>query len=123
MPIGLTPHIIEIDAGVDLLSILFEFARSRGRSIRILSGTGVVADVTLQQPNRRFVSVLGMFDLLSIHGTIIPMSRMECLGVLQITLSDPWSDEDDVIRGSVISPLLAYSPMRVTVVSFSNDAF
>ncbi|CAI8600170.1 unnamed protein product [Vicia faba] len=123
MPIGLTPHIIEIDAGADLLYTLFEFARSRGRSIHILNGIGMVADVTLIQSNRSFVSVLGMFDLLSIRGTIIPLSTAECLGVLQITLSDSADDEDDVIQGSVISPLVAYSPMRVTFVSFPNPAF
>lgn len=113
-------HIIQIDAGVDLASILFDFARSRGRSIRILTGVGVVAQVTLQQSNGGIVILQGMFDILSFRGIMIPISTLECIGALQMTLS---IITGDVIGGSVISSIVAFSPMIVTIVSFPNIAF
>ncbi|CAI8584977.1 unnamed protein product [Vicia faba] len=107
-------HIIEIDVGVDLSNALFELAQHRGRSISVLNGRGMVEKVTLRQATGRIVTHQGKFSIISISGTIIPSSTLESAGELEVNLSTP---AFEVIRGIVISPLVASSPLILTVVS------
>ncbi|CAI8583554.1 unnamed protein product [Vicia faba] len=109
-------HIIEIDVGVDLSNVLFELAQHRGRSISVLNGRGMVEQVTLRQATGRIITHQGRFNIISIFGTIIPSSTLESAGELEVNLSTP---AFEVIRGIVISPLVASSPVILTVLSSS----
>lgn len=111
---GNITHIIEIGVGVDLPEALFELARRREMSIRVLNGRGVIEQVTLRQPTGSIVTHQGSFSILSMAGTIIPSSTVENAGELEVCLS---SASYEVIGGSVVSPMVASHPLVLTVVS------
>ncbi|CAI8600258.1 unnamed protein product [Vicia faba] len=113
-------HIIEIGVGVDLVDALFELARRRRRSIRVLNGRGVIEQVTLRQPTGRIVTLQGSFNIISMAGTILPSSTLESAQELDVYLS---SSSYEVIGGSVVSPLVASHPLVLTVVLYSDNAF
>ncbi|CAI8583555.1 unnamed protein product [Vicia faba] len=111
---ALITHIIEIDVGVHLSNALIELAQRRGRFISVLNGRGMVEQVTLRQATGRIVTHQGRFNKISISGTIIPSSTLESVGELEVNLS---TLAFEVIGGIVMSPLVASSPVILTVVS------
>lgn len=113
-------HIIEIDVGVDLSNALFELAKHQGRSICVHNGRGVVEQVTLRQPTGKIVTHQGSFNIISISGTITPSSTLESAGELEVNLS---TIAHEMIGGILMSPLVASSPVILTVVSFPVTEF
>nr|GFA28583.1 AT-hook motif nuclear-localized protein 27-like [Tanacetum cinerariifolium] len=83
-PNALRSHVLEVCDGADIVESLAKFAKSKGRAVSVLSGTGVVADVTLRQPAdppSDVVTLYGRFQILTITGMglVTFPSRNYCL--------------------------------------------
>lgn len=73
-PHALRAHVIEIASGCDVGENVATFARRRQRGICVLSGSGIVNNVTLRQPAApgAVVSLHGRFEILSLSGAFLP---------------------------------------------------
>ncbi|KAI3783785.1 hypothetical protein L1987_42872 [Smallanthus sonchifolius] len=122
-PNSLSSQVLEVSAGADIAESLSIFARRRGRGVSILSGTGVVADVTLRQPtdpSKNAVTLHGLFEILTLSGTVLPPPAPANASGLSIFLS---GGEGQVIGGIPVGPLVASSPVVVMAASFANAVF
>ncbi|KAK1431545.1 hypothetical protein QVD17_08005 [Tagetes erecta] len=122
-PNSLRSHIFEITAGADIIETLYTFARRRGRGLSILSGTGVVSDVTLRQPMdglKTPVTVHGRFEIINLSGTVLPAPAPENASGLSVFVS---GGEGEVVGGVPAGPLVGLSSVVVVAVSFANAVF
>ncbi|KAJ0442774.1 putative AT-hook motif nuclear-localized protein 15-29 [Helianthus annuus] len=121
-PNSLRSHILEISSGADVIESLNVYARRRGRGVSVLSGTGVVADVTLRQPAdcSKAVTLHGRFEILTLSGTVLPPPAPESASGLSVFLS---GGEGQVVGGVLVGQLIASSPVVVVAASFANAVF
>ncbi|KAJ7957902.1 AT-hook motif nuclear-localized protein [Quillaja saponaria] len=65
-------HVLEVSAGVDILESLSNYAKRRGKGICVLSGSGIVANVSLRRPasdsGESVVNLQGRLEILSLSG-------------------------------------------------------
>ncbi|XWS63218.1 hypothetical protein CRYUN_Cryun06bG0077000 [Craigia yunnanensis] len=74
-PNALRSHVLEISSGSDIVDSVSNYARSRGRGVGVLSGTGAVTNVTLRQPAApagNVITLHGRFEILSLTGAFLP---------------------------------------------------
>ncbi|KAJ0962466.1 hypothetical protein J5N97_030294 [Dioscorea zingiberensis] len=73
-PNALRSHVLEISSGTDIMESMLTFARKRQRGVCILSGSGVVTNVSLRQPGApgAVVTLQGRFEILSLAGAFLP---------------------------------------------------
>ncbi|KAI9082750.1 hypothetical protein K1719_035324 [Acacia pycnantha] len=115
-----TPHIITINSGEDITMKIISFSQQGPRAICILSATGVISSVMLQQADS-FGGTLtyeGQFEILSLSGSFMPnesAGTRSRSGGMSVSLVSP---EGRVIGGSVAGLLVAASPVQVVVGSF-----
>ncbi|KAK8950098.1 putative DNA-binding protein ESCAROLA [Platanthera guangdongensis] len=105
---------------MDALTI---FSRRRQRGIAIISGSGVVANVTLRQPAAppgAVVSLHGRFEILSLCGTFLPAPSPPGATGLTVYLS---GGQGQVVGGSVVGELVASGPVMVIAATFSNATY
>ncbi|KAK9047837.1 hypothetical protein SSX86_033201 [Deinandra increscens subsp. villosa] len=122
-PNSLRSHVLEISAGADIVDSLNIYARRRGRGVSVLSGTGVVGDVTLRQPadpSKNAVTLHGRFEILTISGTVLPPPAPPNAGGLSVFLG---GGEGQVVGGIPVGPLIASSPVVLIAASFANAVF
>lgn len=122
-PNALRSHVLEVCDGADIVESLAKFARSKGRAVSVLSGTGVVADVTLRQPAdppSDVVTLYGRFQILTMTGTILPPPAPANAGGLSIFMGGV---EGQVMGGIPIGPLIASGPVMLIATSFANAVF
>ncbi|CAL1375504.1 unnamed protein product [Linum trigynum] len=69
-PNSLRSHILEVGSGSDIAESVAGFAQRRHREVSILSGNGVVTNVTLGQPAAAggVIALHGSFEILSLSG-------------------------------------------------------
>lgn len=122
-PNALRSHVLEVSAGNDVVESVSVYARKKGRGVCILSGSGTVSNVTLRQPASPAGSVVtlqGLFEILSLSGTVLPPPAPPGAGGLSIFLS---GGQGQVVGGSVVGPLLASGPVVLIATSFANAVF
>ncbi|KAJ0010484.1 hypothetical protein Pint_34016 [Pistacia integerrima] len=122
-PNALRSHVLEISAGSDIVDVVSNYARRRGRGVCVLSGTGAVTNVTLKQPAAPAGSVItlhGRFEILSLTGTSLPPPAPTGAGGLTIYLA---GGQGQVVGGSVVGPLMASSPVVLMAASFANAVY
>ncbi|KAL6996026.1 AT-hook motif nuclear-localized protein 27 [Sarracenia purpurea var. burkii] len=122
-PNALRSHVLEVSAGADIVESVSIYARRRGRGVCVLSGSGMVANVTLRQPAApagTVVTLHGRFEMLSLSGTVLPPPAPPGAGGLSIFLS---GGQGQVVGGSVVGPLMATSPVVLMTASFANAVF
>ncbi|XP_031249910.1 AT-hook motif nuclear-localized protein 25-like [Pistacia vera] len=122
-PNALRSHVLEISAGSDIVDVVSNYARRRGRGVCVLSGTGTVTNVTLKQPAAPAGSVItlhGRFEILSLTGTSLPPPAPTGAGGLTIYLA---GGQGQVVGGSVVGPLMASSPVVLMAASFANAVY
>ncbi|XVE66466.1 hypothetical protein DITRI_Ditri08aG0081800 [Diplodiscus trichospermus] len=122
-PNALRSHVLEISSGSDIVDSVSNYARRRGRGVCVLSGTGAVTNVTLQQPAAPAGSVItlhGRFEILSLTGTSLPPPAPPEAGGMTIYLA---GGQGQVVGGSVAGPLLASGPVVLTAASFANAVY
>ncbi|KAE8799388.1 DNA-binding protein-like [Hordeum vulgare] len=118
-------HILEVADGADVVQCLAEYARRRGRGVCVLSGAGVVADVSLRQPGASSAGGLvatlqGQFEILSLSGTVLPPPAPPGASSLAVYLAG-WQGQ--VVGGSVVGQLVAAGPVFLMAASFANAVY
>ncbi|GJM95000.1 hypothetical protein PR202_ga11688 [Eleusine coracana subsp. coracana] len=127
-PNALRSHVLEIAGGADIMEAVAAFARRRQRGVSVLSGSGVVANVTLRQPWRRPVaraarvppSPHGRFEILSLSGAFLPSPCPPGATGLAVYLA---GGQGQVVGGTVVSELVASGPVMVVAATFSNATY
>ncbi|KAI3808341.1 hypothetical protein L1987_24290 [Smallanthus sonchifolius] len=117
---GFMSHILDVKSGEDVLGKLVWFSQNSTRALCILSASGTISNVTLQQTaiSGGTVTYEGRFEILSLSGSFtasesdIQHSRIRGLTV---ALSGP---DGRVLGGNVVGLLTAASPVQVIVGSF-----
>uniref|UniRef100_A0A1J3CTS1 AT-hook motif nuclear-localized protein n=1 Tax=Noccaea caerulescens TaxID=107243 RepID=A0A1J3CTS1_NOCCA len=122
-PNSLQSHVLEIATGADVAESLNAFARRRGRGVSVLSGSGLVTNVTLRQPaaSGGVVSLRGQFEILSMCGAFLPTSGSPAAAAgLTIYLAGA---QGQVVGGGVAGPLIASGPVIVIAATFCNATY
>lgn len=121
-PHALRAHVIEISNGCDVGENVATFARRRQRGICVLSGSGIVNNVTLRQPAApgAVVSLHGRFEILSLSGAFLPPPAPPSATGLTIYLA---GGQGQVVGGSVVGALVASGPVVIVAASFMNASY
>ncbi|KAI3730285.1 hypothetical protein L1987_61454 [Smallanthus sonchifolius] len=121
---GFTPHIIVVQPGEDVLNKIMTFSQNGPRAVCIMSGIGVITNVTLRQAatSGGTATYEGRFDILALSGSFVlseVYGQRTRTGGLSITLSGA----DGRVFGGVVAGLLtAASPVQVIVGSFLPES-
>uniref|UniRef100_A0A0D9W8S8 AT-hook motif nuclear-localized protein n=1 Tax=Leersia perrieri TaxID=77586 RepID=A0A0D9W8S8_9ORYZ len=119
----LRAHILEVGSGCDVFECVSTYARRRQRGVCVLSGSGVVTNVTLRQPSApagAVVTLHGRFEILSLSGSFLPPPAPPGATSLTIFLA---GGQGQVVGGNVVGALYAAGPVIVIAASFANVAY
>ncbi|OWM87470.1 AT-hook motif nuclear-localized protein 15 [Punica granatum] len=121
-PNSLRSHILEISSGTDIVESISTFARRRHCGVSVLSGSGVVADVTLRQPAAPggVVTLQGRFEILSLTGAFLPAPSPPGATGLTVYLA---GGQGQVVGGTAVGPLAASGPVMVVAATFGNATY
>ncbi|XP_038988415.1 AT-hook motif nuclear-localized protein 23-like [Phoenix dactylifera] len=122
-PNALRSHVLEIASGTDIMDAIAVFARRRQRGVSILSGSGVVTDVTLRQPAAppgAVVTLHGRFEILSLSGAFLPAPSPPGATGLTVYLA---GGQGQVAGGKVVGELVASGPVMVIAATFTNATY
>nr|DAD26509.1 TPA_asm: hypothetical protein HUJ06_027977 [Nelumbo nucifera] len=121
-PNALRSHVLEISSGSDVAESIATFARRRQRGVCVLSGSGIVTNVTLRQPAApgAVVSLHGRFEILSLSGAFLPAPSPPGATGLTVYLS---GGQGQVVGGSVVGALVASGPVMVIAATFTNATY
>ncbi|KAI4370583.1 hypothetical protein MLD38_018923 [Melastoma candidum] len=121
-PNTLHSHILEVASGADIIESIAAFAQKRQRGVSVLSGTGVVADVTLRQPTapNGTITLQGRFEMLSLTGSFLPTPSPPGATGLSVYLS---GGQGQVVGGTAMGRLVASGPVMVVAATFSNATY
>nr|XP_004491302.1 AT-hook motif nuclear-localized protein 28-like [Cicer arietinum] len=123
--------VIEISAGKDIVETLINLAHTRQANLTILSGFGLVSDVTLLNPVSRSPSFLKgpIFQMMSLSGTYI---NANCAYVPPRFITQPRcssfsiylsAGRGQVFGGIVGGEIKAVGVVRITATLFVNSEF
>lgn len=123
----MSPYILEVPAGVDLVDSVTRFCRNRNMGLCVLNGSGTVSNVTLRQPSTNpgaTVTFHGRFDILSISATVVPPSASFMYNgtgsAFTISLAGP---QGQVVGGAVVGPLLSAGTVYLISATFNNPSY
>ncbi|CAB4299670.1 unnamed protein product [Prunus armeniaca] len=118
----LRAHILEVSSGCDVFDSVGTYARKRQRGICVLSGSGMVTNVSLRQPAAAgaVVTLHGRFEILSLTGSFLPPPAPPGATSLTIFLA---GGSGQVMGGNVVGALIASGPVIVIASSFTNVAY
>ncbi|KAG6395317.1 hypothetical protein SASPL_145960 [Salvia splendens] len=118
---ALRSHVLEIGSGSDVLDSIAAFAHRRHLGVSVLSGSGVVTNVTLRQPGGGGVlSLTGRFEILSLSGAFLPPPSPPGATGLTVYLA---GSQGQVVGGPVVGTLIASGPVMVIAATFTNATF
>lgn len=115
-----TPHIINVNAGEDVMMKVISFSQQGPRAICILSANGVISSVTFRQPDSSggTLTYEGRFEILSLAGSFMASESggiRNRTGGMSVSLASP---DGRVVGGSVAGLLVAATPVQIVVGSF-----
>jgi len=121
-PNALRSHVLEISSGSDVAESIANFANRRHRGVSVLSGSGIVANVTLRQPAAPggVITLHGRFEILSLSGAFLPPPSPAGATGLTVYLA---GGQGQVVGGSVAGPLVASGPVMVIAATFANATY
>jgi predicted DNA-binding protein with PD1-like motif len=122
-PNALRSHVLEIAGGADIMEAVTTFARRHQRGVSVLSGSGVVANVTLRQPAAppgAVVSLHGRFEILSLSGAFLPSPCPPGATGLAVYLA---GGQGQVVGGTIVGELVASGTVMVVAATFSNATY
>ncbi|KAK8491048.1 hypothetical protein V6N13_121990 [Hibiscus sabdariffa] len=121
-PNSLHSHVLEIASGGDIAECIGNFARRRHCGVSVLSGSGVVTNVTLRQPAAPsgVITLHGRFEILSLSGVFLPTPSTPGATGLTVYLS---GGQGQVVGGSVVGALEASGPVMVIAATFTNAVY
>ncbi|XP_078151198.1 AT-hook motif nuclear-localized protein 18-like [Carex rostrata] len=119
---ALRTHVMEVAHGCDVFDTMSTFARRRQRGVCVLSGGGMVVDVTLRQPGSAtaVVTLHGRFEILSLAGSFLPPPASPAATGLTVYLA---GGQGQIVGGSVVGALIASGPVVITTASFGNATY
>ncbi|KAI3465185.1 hypothetical protein Pfo_021848 [Paulownia fortunei] len=120
----MSPYVLELPPGVDIIESTTRFCRKRNMGLCVLNGNGVVANVILKQPSTTpgaTVTFHGRFDILSISATILPPGGLVAgNGLFTLYVAGP---QGQVVGGLVVGPLVSAGTIYLIAASFNNPSF
>ncbi|XP_050208999.1 AT-hook motif nuclear-localized protein 15-like [Mercurialis annua] len=121
-PNTLRSHVLEINSGADIVESISAFAQRRHRGVSILSGSGIVNNVTLRQPAAPggVITLHGRFEILSLSGSFLPAPSPPGATALTVYLA---GGQGQVVGGTVMGQLMSAGPVMVIAATFSNATF
>ncbi|EEF38133.1 AT-hook motif nuclear-localized protein 15 [Ricinus communis] len=121
-PNALRSHVLEISSGTDIVGSISNFAQRRHRGVSILSGSGIVTNVTLRQPAAPggVITLHGRFEILSLLGSFLPPPSPPGATTLTVYLA---GGQGQVVGGTVMGQLVAAGPVMVIAATFTNATF
>ncbi|XP_062092637.1 AT-hook motif nuclear-localized protein 15-like [Humulus lupulus] len=121
-PNALRSHVLEISSGSDIVESIATFAQRRHRGVSVLSGSGIVTNVTLRQPAAPggVITLHGRFEILSLSGAFLPSPSPPGASGLTVYLA---GGQGQVVGGTVTGALVASGPVIVIGATFMNATF
>ncbi|KAL5567568.1 hypothetical protein UlMin_025605 [Ulmus minor] len=121
-PNALRSHVLEITSGSDIVESIANFAQRRHRGVSVLSGSGIVTNVTLRQPAAPggVVTLHGRFEILSLSGAFLPSPSPPGATGLTVYLA---GGQGQVVGGTVVGALVASGPVIVIGATFTNATY
>ncbi|KAF5742689.1 putative DNA-binding protein ESCAROLA [Tripterygium wilfordii] len=121
-PNCLHSHVLEITSGSDIVESLANFAHRRHRGVTIMSGSGIVNNVTLHQPTALggVITLQGRFEILSLSGAFLPAPSPPGATGLAVYLA---GGQGQVVGGTVMGSLVASGPVMVIAATFTNATY
>ncbi|XP_044461012.1 AT-hook motif nuclear-localized protein 15-like [Mangifera indica] len=121
-PNSLRSHVLEITSGTDIVESIANFAQRRHRGVSILSGSGIVTNVTLRQPAAQggVIALHGRFEILSLSGAFLPAPSPPGATGLTVYLA---GGQGQVVGGTVMGALMASGPVMVIAATFTNATY
>lgn len=121
-PNALHSQVFEISGGSDIAESLAAFAIRRHRGVSVLSGSGIVTEVTLRQlaAPGGVVALHGRFEILSLSGAFLPAPSPPGATGLTVYLA---GGQGQVVGGTVAGPLVASGPVVVVAATFGNAIY
>ncbi|KAL8050309.1 hypothetical protein ABFX02_06G074800 [Erythranthe guttata] len=121
-PNALRSHVLEISSGSDISDSIATFAQRRHVGVSVLSGSGVVSNVTLRQPAapEGVLNLHGRFEILSLSGGFLPPPSPPGASGLTVYLA---GGQGQIVGGTVVGELVASGPVMVIAATFTNAAY
>ncbi|ONI24407.1 hypothetical protein PRUPE_2G239000 [Prunus persica] len=121
-PNALRSHVLEISSGSDIVDSIATFAQRRHRGVSVLSGSGIVANVTLRHPAAPsgVITLHGRFEILSLSGAFLPSPSPPGATGLTVYLA---GGQGQVVGGTVMGALVASGPVMVVAATFTNATY
>ncbi|XP_044508531.1 AT-hook motif nuclear-localized protein 15-like [Mangifera indica] len=121
-PNSLRSHVLEITSGTDIVESIANFAQRRHRGVSVLSGSGIVTNVTLRQPAAPggIITLHGRFEILSLSGAFLPAPSPPGATGLTVYLA---GGQGQVVGGTVMGALMASGPVIVIAATFTNATY
>lgn len=121
-PNALRSHVLEIASGSDVAETIAAFANRRHRGVSVLSGSGIVTNVTLRQPAAPagVITLHGRFEILSLSGAFLPSPSPPGATGLTVYLA---GGQGQVVGGTVAGSLVASGPVMVIAATFANATY
>ncbi|KAG6665816.1 AT-hook motif nuclear-localized protein 15-like [Carya illinoinensis] len=121
-PNALRSHVLEISSGSDISECITSFANRRYRGVSVLSGSGIVTNVTIRQPAAPggVISLHGRFEILSLSGAFLPAPSPPGASGLTVYLA---GGQGQIVGGTVVGALVASGPVIVIAATFTNATF
>ncbi|KAL2525836.1 AT-hook motif nuclear-localized protein 20 [Abeliophyllum distichum] len=121
-PNALHSHVLEINSGSDIAGSIATYAQRRHCGVSVLSGNGVVSNVTLRQPAAPggVIALHGRFEILSLSGAFLPAPSPSAATGLAVYLS---GSQGQVMGGTVVGALVASGPVMVVAATFTNATY
>ncbi|KAB5568759.1 hypothetical protein DKX38_002552 [Salix brachista] len=121
---SMSPYILEVPGGNDVVEAISRFCRRKNMGICALTGSGMVANVTLRQPSTTpgaTVTFHGRFDILSISATFLPQTASYLVpNSFTISLAGP---QGQIVGGIVAGSLVAAGTVFVVAASINNPIY
>ncbi|CAI9768325.1 unnamed protein product [Fraxinus pennsylvanica] len=121
-PNALRSHVLEISSGSDIAETISTFAHSRCCGVSVLSGSGIVTNVTLRQAAAPggVITLHGRFEVLSLSGAFLPAPSPPGATGLTVYLA---GGQGQVVGGTVVGALRASGPVMIIAATFTNATY
>lgn len=126
-PSMMSPCILELPPGVDVIAATTHFCRKRKLCLCILTGSGAVSNITFKQPSETpgaaSVTFHGCFDILSISATILDQSGSGVPVSGQFTVYVAAGPQGQVVGGVVVGPMVSAATIYLVAGTFIGHTF
>ncbi|XP_073051557.1 AT-hook motif nuclear-localized protein 28-like [Primulina eburnea] len=124
---SMSPYILELPPGIDVIEATTHFCRKRKLCLCILTGSGTISNFTIKQPSTTpgaaAITFHGRFDILSISATILDQSGIGVPGNGQFIVHVAAGPQGQLVGGVVVGPMVAATTIYLVAGTFSGHSF